>query len=224
LINYGVSVGHIQVRMAVMRDRGTFLPIGPGAHESASTAEIKEIVQRIVGGLDHGAVAIWAGLPYTPAASRDEILAVFTLAGQRRVPVQGLAGVDEAVGLARETKPHSTSCTEQHEHHGDARRSDDDRQKPRGLFQSARPLRARPAGAHVDGGDPSVTLLPARRLETRIPAMKMKGRLRAGADADVAIVDPATVIDRSTYREPSLPPRGIRSCGSTSPQTGFGRS
>jgi N-acyl-D-aspartate/D-glutamate deacylase len=38
----------------------------------------------------------------------------------------------------------------------------------------------------------------------------MKGRLRVGADADIAIVDPETVIDRSTYREPALPPRGIR--------------
>lgn len=39
--------------------------------------------------------------------------------------------------------------------------------------------------------------------------MKQKGRLRVGGDADIAIVDPATVIDRSTYREPALPPRGI---------------
>jgi len=55
-----------------------------------------------------------------------------------------------------------------------------------------------------------MTLMPARRLEARVPAMRMKGRLRAGADADITIVDPATVIDRSTYREPALPPRGIR--------------
>jgi N-acyl-D-aspartate/D-glutamate deacylase len=40
--------------------------------------------------------------------------------------------------------------------------------------------------------------------------MKTKGRLRTGADADIAIVDAATVIDRSTYREPALPPIGIR--------------
>jgi N-acyl-D-aspartate/D-glutamate deacylase len=40
--------------------------------------------------------------------------------------------------------------------------------------------------------------------------MKTKGRLRIGADADIAVVDPATVIDRSTYREPALAPIGIR--------------
>ena len=109
LINYGVSVGHIQVRMAVMRDTGAFLPTGPGAHQPASAAEIKDIVQRVAHGLDRGAVAIGAGFPYTPAASREELLALFTLAGQRQVPVhvhtrRGVAGVDEAVGLSRETK------------------------------------------------------------------------------------------------------------------------
>ena len=31
LINYGVSVGHIPVRMAVMKDPGAFLPSGPAA-------------------------------------------------------------------------------------------------------------------------------------------------------------------------------------------------
>jgi N-acyl-D-aspartate/D-glutamate deacylase len=31
-----------------------------------------------------------------------------------------------------------------------------------------------------------------------------------GADADIAVVDAATVIDRSTYREPALAPIGIR--------------
>jgi N-acyl-D-aspartate/D-glutamate deacylase len=55
-----------------------------------------------------------------------------------------------------------------------------------------------------------MTLMPARRLEARVPAMKTKGRLRTGADADIAIVDAATVIDRSTYREPTLAPIGIR--------------
>jgi dihydroorotase len=55
-----------------------------------------------------------------------------------------------------------------------------------------------------------MTLMPAQRLEARVPAMKQKGRLRVGADADITIFDAATVMDRSTYREPSLPPVGIQ--------------
>jgi dihydroorotase len=55
-----------------------------------------------------------------------------------------------------------------------------------------------------------MTLMPAQRLYARVPAMRQKGRLRVGADADITIFDPATVLDRSTYREPALAPVGIR--------------
>jgi N-acyl-D-aspartate/D-glutamate deacylase len=51
---------------------------------------------------------------------------------------------------------------------------------------------------------------PAQRLEKRVPAMRDKGRLRAGADADITVFDPATVRDASTYTQPSLPSLGIR--------------
>jgi dihydroorotase len=54
-----------------------------------------------------------------------------------------------------------------------------------------------------------MTLKPAQRLEARVPAMRKKGRLCKGADADITIFDTAKVIDRATYREPSLPPLGI---------------
>jgi dihydroorotase len=55
-----------------------------------------------------------------------------------------------------------------------------------------------------------MTLMPAQRLEARVPAMRQKGRLRVGADADITIFDARHVLDRSTYREPSLAPVGIQ--------------
>ena len=54
-----------------------------------------------------------------------------------------------------------------------------------------------------------MTLAPARRLERRTPAMASKGRIKVGADADLAIFDRATVIDRSTYEDASIPSTGI---------------
>jgi dihydroorotase len=54
-----------------------------------------------------------------------------------------------------------------------------------------------------------ITLLPAQRLEKRAPIFKMKGRIRAGADADLTLFDPERVKDRSTWASPALPPDGI---------------
>lgn len=54
-----------------------------------------------------------------------------------------------------------------------------------------------------------MTLAPAQRLEARVPDMKSKGRVRAGADADITIFDPAAVADRATYEDASIPAAGI---------------
>jgi len=316
VINFGVSVGHIPVRMAVLRDPGGFLPTGAGAHQAASAAEIAEIVRRIEQGLDRGAVSIGAGFVYTPAASRDELLAVFGVAGRRHVAVhvhtrRGLPGVEEAIGLASETKaplhivhvnstsvgatrevlaaidrarkqgidvtteayPYTAGMTEIQSANLDEyvgapaeklaqlewpatgerlnRESFEKYRKIGGpvvlhtnteeMVKAAvtSPLTIIASDAYWENGVghprttgtyskvlgrfvreqqaltlmdaiTKMTLMPARRLEARVPAMKMKGRLRTGADADIAVIDPATVIDRSTYREPALAPIGIR--------------
>jgi dihydroorotase len=54
-----------------------------------------------------------------------------------------------------------------------------------------------------------MTLLPAQRLEKPIPAMRAKGRIRVGADADIVAFDATRVIDRATFTDPALPSQGF---------------
>jgi len=107
-VNYGVSIGHIKVRMAVMHDSGTWMPVSDGAYRAASPAQIAEIAKRIELGLREGAVDIGAGFPYTPAATRGELLAVFRVAARTKTPMHvhitpGVAGLKAALALAAET-------------------------------------------------------------------------------------------------------------------------
>ena len=44
-----------------------------------------------------------------------------------------------------------------------------------------------------------MTLMPAQRLEEIAPAMKHKGRIQVGADADLTVFDAARVIDTATF-------------------------
>ena len=54
-----------------------------------------------------------------------------------------------------------------------------------------------------------MSLLPARRLEEIAPVFRNKGRIRLGADADIVVFNPDTVMDRATFEKPNLPSEGI---------------
>lgn len=55
-----------------------------------------------------------------------------------------------------------------------------------------------------------ISLMVAQRLEPFVPAMRNKGRIKVGADADLTVFDAARVIDRATYEKPAQFSEGIR--------------
>ena len=54
-----------------------------------------------------------------------------------------------------------------------------------------------------------MTIQPAELLEEEAPALRKKGRLQVGADADIVVFDPETIEDRATVNDPSRYSRGI---------------
>jgi N-acyl-D-aspartate/D-glutamate deacylase len=319
LINYGVSIGHPRVRMAVMHDPGDFLPNGDAAHRAATDAEIAQITRQIDHGLQRGALAVGVGAAYTEAASPWEILQVFRVAAKYgascHVHLRGVTGheqglqevlADSAISGAPlhvvhiqstggPATPHELEMIREARAHGldvttetypytagmtaiDSAVVDDWIKVPgNSLNQLMWPQtgerltresyeKYRKQGGYVimftnteeivtgairdpltmiasDGmivhgrGHPrtagtysrilghyvrethdltlmdalrKMTLMPAQRLERRDPAMKNKGRIRVGADADITVFDPQTITEKSTYEKPTTYSEGVR--------------
>ncbi|QYR23848.1 amidohydrolase family protein [Paenibacillus sp. sptzw28] len=59
-------------------------------------------------------------------------------------------------------------------------------------------------------GIAKLSLLPAQRLEKQAPALRNKGRIAKGMDADIVIFDYNTISDRSTVERPDLMSAGIK--------------
>ena len=54
-----------------------------------------------------------------------------------------------------------------------------------------------------------MTIRPAELVGIGAPAMRRKGRMQIGADADVTVFDPETIDARSTIADPSLESVGV---------------
>jgi dihydroorotase-like cyclic amidohydrolase len=81
---------------------------------------------------------------------------------------------------------------------------------PRTAGTFSRALRLwREEGAPLLDAIERCTVLPARVLEACAPAMRAKGRVRRGADADLIVFDPDRITDQATYAHSTRPSSGI---------------
>ncbi|MDH5588416.1 MAG: amidohydrolase family protein [Gemmatimonadota bacterium] len=107
IVNYGVAIGHISTRMAVLGDPGDFLPAGIGGSGTASPEQLDEIEARLRVGLDEGAVAMGFGSAYTPGAEMAEIERMMGVAAEYGVSAHihmrgGVPGLDSTLAAARD--------------------------------------------------------------------------------------------------------------------------
>lgn len=321
-VNFGVSVGHLPVRMVVMHDPGKFLPTGDAAHREATEAELAQIKTKLELGLQRGALGVGAGPAYTMAATNWEVVEVFRVAAHSGASVhihirstspsgagnfggfeealaaaavtgaplhvvhlqstagrnvaheldliqaarargmdvttecypydQGMTGIDTALFDGKENEPDSYYASILWPATGEhlTRKTFLKYRKTGGMvilpnntmenvsLAVVSPLTMIASdGILQDGkGHPrtsgtyakvlgqfvreakaldlmtalrKMTLMPAQRLEKLAPMFLNKGRIRVGADADITVLDPATVRDRSTYEKPATPSQGI---------------
>jgi len=324
LVNYGVSVGHMRVRMRVMRDSSTTYATGDAAHRAASDSEIAAIRAAIGDGLARGAIGVGFGLSYTPGASRWEILESFRVAASfgapafvhmryigDHEPTSSVAALEEVLAAATVTgaplhvmhvhsnglrsTPHLLQMIGEARAHGlditteaypytagssgiESALFDPGWQDALGITYGdlewaatgerltaetferyrkqhgivivhmipedvvaaaiASPLTFVASDARMQNGHghprsagsfarvlghyvretralslpdalAKMTLMPARRLERRLPAMRHKGRVQVGADADLVVFDPDRVTDRATYERPAQYSEGM---------------
>jgi N-acyl-D-aspartate/D-glutamate deacylase len=91
LIHYGTSASHAAARALVFGaplPPGEILPkSGPATDQPATPEQIMRIEQRLRSELDAGGLAVGMGIQYIPGASRLEVIDMFRVAAERRVPV-----------------------------------------------------------------------------------------------------------------------------------------
>ena len=117
LIHYGTTASHVAARALIFGaplPDGTILPkSGPATDQPATPEQIQRIQQRLRDELDAGALGIGMGIEYTPGATRLEVIDMFRVAAERKLPVythmrsagriepgSAIQSVEEVIGAA----------------------------------------------------------------------------------------------------------------------------
>ncbi|MGB6676497.1 MAG: amidohydrolase family protein, partial [Terriglobales bacterium] len=91
LIHYGTSASHVAARalaFGAALPPGEILPkSGPATDQPATPEQIEAMQERLRAELDAGGLAVGMGIQYTPGATRLEVIDMFRLAAERRLPV-----------------------------------------------------------------------------------------------------------------------------------------
>ena len=117
LIHYGTTASHVAARSLIFGTPlpdGTILPqIGPATDQPATPEQIMQIQQRLRDQIDAGALGVGMGIQYTPGATRLEVIDMFRVAADRKLPVythlrsngrlepgSAIESVEEVIGAA----------------------------------------------------------------------------------------------------------------------------
>src|SRR2546430_1911929 len=227
LINYGVSVAALQEVIADAAATGASLHV---VHvTSMGQRDTPLLLQLIHGAREHGLDVTTEAYPYT-AASTELQSAVFDPGWQQRMSIgyhdilypatgerltaasfarlrrQGAVVVIFLIpdSTVRQTLADSLvmAASDGLSPHGHPRLA--------GTHARAPCRYTRESGAlSLQDAVRKMTLLPAQRLERAGAAMRSKGRIQVGADADITVFDPARVVDEATYERPAQFSQGI---------------
>ena len=188
ILNYGVSIGHIRTRMNVMGDSGKFLPNDFGGSALATEKQLAMMEKLIRNGLRQGAVAV--GFSFARYRKQGGFVIIHNrTVNMTRAAIENPLTMIASDGKISEGRGHPRTSGTYAKVLGKYVREES-------ILTLTDALRR-------------MTIEPARRLEGYVSAMRKKGRLSVGADADITIFDAEKVIDRSTYVNPQLPSDGI---------------
>lgn len=91
IIHYGTTASHVAARSLIFGSplpEGTILPkSGPATDQQATPEQIAKIQQRLRDQIDAGALGVGMGIAYVPGATRLEVIDMFRVGAERKLPV-----------------------------------------------------------------------------------------------------------------------------------------